>query len=73
MELLKIENGHIQCQEFSKVKLSTIKKATYERMEGCFAVVLHIKNKASISWVFEKSAEAKEVHQQLQSALETKT
>lgn len=73
MDLIKSQNGYIQCQGLSKVKLSTIKKATYERMEGCFAVVLHIKNKSSISWVFEKSAEAKEVHQQLQSILKTKT
>ena len=38
MELLKIENGYIQCQEFSKVKLSTIKKVTYEKMERCQAL-----------------------------------
>ena len=74
MELLKIENGYIQCQEFSKVKLSTIKKVTYEKMERFFVVILHIKNKtSSISWFFEKHSNAKEVYQQLQSVLKTKT
>lgn len=69
MSTLKIENGYVECRGFSKVELAFVEKASYERIDGCFAVVLQLKNKPSVTWIFEKSAEAREIHKQLQSKL----